>query len=303
MKIAITGGAGFIGSHMADCFSRQGGDILILDDFSSGRMQNLKGLEGRAKVVKTDIRGDLAGLLKGADAVFHFAADPDARQSAENPESCFDINVRGTLSVLESCRKADVKRIVFASTSAVYGAGSALPSREDFPCAPSSNYGASKLACEGYLSSYSSSYGIKSTVLRLANIIGERSTHGVVFDFFKKLKSNPNELEILGDGKQSKSYLHVSDCISAAMVAFRAQKKNYDVFNVGSREQATVDEIARKICKILGVAPKFAYTGGLQGWKGDNYLMMLDNSKIMGLGWEQKVGFDEAISRHLAWLG
>jgi len=204
MKTVITGGAGFIGSHLVDALVKEGHEVIVIDNYLSGlSLKNEK-----AKYIDKDItKDDIIEDLKGTESVFHLAADPNVKTSAENPSESFKLNTIGTFNVLEACRKADVKQIVFTSTSTVYGEAKVIPTPEDYPCEPISNYGASKLAGEAYLSSYSHSYGIKGTSLRYANIFGERSNHGVIFDFFHKLKKNPDKLEILGDGKQEKSYL------------------------------------------------------------------------------------------------
>jgi UDP-glucose 4-epimerase len=297
MKVAVTGGAGFIGSHLVDRLIEEGNEVLVIDNFLSGDNANAK-----AKLLKKDILSDLSADLKGIGTVFHFAADPDVRGSSTNPKKSFDLNVNGTFMLLESCRKADVKRVVFASTSTVYGETDVIPTPESHPCNPISNYGASKLACEGYISSYSASYGIKGTSLRLANIFGERSTHGVMYDFFHKLKKNPKELEILGNGKQDKSYLHVSDCISATVVAWKKQEKPYDVFNVGSKEKKTVKQMAELMCEIKRIEPEFKYTGTPRGWVGDVKLMLLDTSKLEKLGWKQEISFEDGLKNYLEWL-
>ena len=299
MKIAVTGGAGFIGSHLVDRLVEEDNEVIVIDDLSSGKTEHLN---KKAKLVKKDIRLDLSSELEATDSVFHLAADPDVRESAINPKKNFDINVNGTFSVLESCRKADVKQVVLASTSTVYGEATIVPTPETYPCAPISNYGASKLACEAYLSSYSASYGVKGTSLRFANIFGERSTHGVMFDFFHKLKKNPKELEILGDGKQDKSYLHVSDCVNAVMLAWRKQKQDYDVFNVGSKEKINVEEIAQTMSKLLKLRPKFEYTGTTRGWIGDMRIMLLDTSKLRALGWKQTMDFESGLRMYVNWL-
>ena len=303
MRIAVTGGAGFIGSSLVDeLFAGAGGsgiEVAVIDDLSHGKKENIN---PKAKFVRKDIRQDLSAQLRGMDAVFHFAANPDVRASTALPIQTFDQNVAGTFALLESCRKADVGRFVFASTSTVYGEASVIPTPETYPCAPISNYGASKLACEAYASAYSGSYGIKSTSLRFANIFGERSTHGVLPDFYRKLRINPGEMEILGDGKQDKSYLHVSDCVSATLVAYNDQKAPYDVFNVGSKTKVNVDEIAGMMCRLMKVQPKLAYTGTSRGWTGDVRLMLLDVSKLEALGWKARLGFKEGMERYLRWL-
>jgi UDP-glucose 4-epimerase len=299
MKVVVTGGAGFIGSHLADSLISEGHEAIVMDNLSSGKKEYVN---KKVSFSQKDIRTDLSKDFEGVDTVFHFAADPDVRASATRPASSYDINVFGTFNVLEACRKADVKRIVFPSTSTVYGETDVIPTPETHACAPISNYGASKLACEGYLSSYSATYGIKATSLRFANIVGERSTHGVMFDFYNKLKKNPKEMEILGNGKQDKSYLHVSDCVSGVLIAWKKQTKIYDVFNVGSQEKHNVDAIANEMAKCLGIKPKFAYTGTPRGWVGDMKVMLLDTKKLEALGWKPKIGFEEGVKRYMEWL-
>lgn len=299
MRIAVTGGAGFIGSHLVDRLIADGHDVVVIDNLSAGKKEYIN---TKAHFAEKDIRKDISAELKDAAVVFHLAADPDVRVSAINPKNSFDVNVNGTFSVLESCRKADVKRFIFPSTSTVYGEAKVIPTPETYHCVPISNYGASKLSCEAYISSYAASYGIKGTSLRLANIFGERSMHGVMFDFYHKLKKNPNSLEILGDGKQDKSYLHVSDCVGAFLATWKNQKAQYDVFNVGSKEKHNVDELARTMCKVLGLNPKFTYTGTPHGWIGDMKLMLLDTKKIETLGWRPKTGFEEGVKRYIDWL-
>jgi len=312
MGIAVTGGAGFIGSHLVDGLVAEAGakagsaPVLVIDDLSCGKKENIS---PKARLVRKDIRQDIsAELVKagggpgGIDTLFHFAADPDVRSSAANPAKSFEQNAAGTFAVLESCRKADVKRIVFASTSTVYGDAALIPTPENFPCVPISNYGASKLAGEAYLSAYCGSYGIKGTSLRFANIFGERSTHGVMLDFYRKLRANPKGMEILGDGKQDKSYLHVRDCVSAILVAWKGQKAGYDVFNVGSSGKVKVDEIAGLMCRLMDANPKFSYTGTPRGWAGDVRLMLLDTSKLERLGWKEQVPFEDGVKKYLAWL-
>ncbi|NYZ74249.1 NAD-dependent epimerase/dehydratase family protein [Candidatus Micrarchaeota archaeon] len=299
MRVIVSGGAGFIGSHLVDRLIDEGHEVVVIDNLSAGKKEYVN---KKAHFVKKDIRTDISEELKGVETIFHIAADPDVRVSAINPKNSFDVNVAGTFSVLEACRKADVKRLIFPSTSTIYGEAKVIPTPETYPCAPISNYGASKLACEAYISSYAASYGIKGTSLRLANIFGERSTHGVMFDFYHKLKKNPNSLEILGDGKQDKSYLHISDCVDAFLTTWKIQKIQYDVFNVGSREKHKVDELATTMCKAMGLSPKFTYTGASRGWVGDMRLMLMDTRKIEGLGWKPKVGFEEGVNKYVSWL-
>lgn len=299
MNIVVTGGAGFIGSHIADELVSEGHEVTIIDNLCTGKQENIN---KKAKFVKKDIRQDIVSNLKGTEVVFHFAADPEVKSSADNPTKSFDTNLVGTLNILECCRKVDVKNIILASTSTVYGDAKEIPTTEEYVCMPISNYGASKLASEAYLSSYSGSYGIKGTSLRYANIFGERSNHGVMFDFYTKLKQNPNELEILGDGKQDKSYLHVSDCVAGSLFAWKKQKKLYDAFNIGSKDKITVNHLTKLVCKSMNTDPLLKYTGTKRGWTGDVPIMLLDISKLEKLGWKTKVSFEEGVRRYIEWL-
>lgn len=299
MKVAVTGGAGFIGSHLSDALISQGNEVYVIDNLLTGKKENVN---ENAIFMKRDIRHDLSNELDGMDTVFHFAANPDVRSSATDPSGCFDSNVSATFLLLESCRKADVKRIILASTSTVYGEAQVIPTPETHPCMPISNYGASKLACEGFLSSYSATYGIKGTSMRFANIFGERSQHGVMFDFYKKLMHNDKKMEILGDGRQQKSYLHVADCVSGVMAAWNGQAAQYDVYNAGSDEKVYVRDIASRMCMMMNMAPELSYTGTPRGWAGDARLMLLDTLRLRALGWKPSVGFDEGLRRYISSL-
>lgn len=300
MKTAITGGAGFIGSHLADSLIFRGHQVSILDNFISGKKENVP---AGAEIIRADIASEISpSAFSGCGAVFHLAADPSVKDSALKAKEGFVANVAGTFNVLEACRKADVPKFVFTSSSVVYGEAKAQPTPEDYPTIPISNYGASKLAGEAYCFSYAHTYGMKATVVRLANIFGERSTHGVMFDFYRKLKKNPKILEILGDGKQSKSYLHVSDCVSAILLAFGKQEKPADIFNIGSRKKKSVNEIASLVAREMGVSPKFEYTGGSRGWAGDVSEMLLDTRKMESLGWKPEIAFEEGVGKYVSWL-
>jgi UDP-glucose 4-epimerase len=304
--ILITGGAGFIGSNLTNYFISKGYDVTVFDNFSSGKVENLASNINRRNfnLIRGDIRDKefINSSMKGVEEVYHLAADPSVKDSATNPEGSFRINVDGTFNVLEAARKNDVKKIAFTSSSTVYGETKVLPTPEEHPETPISNYAASKVAGEVYISSYASTYGIKGVVVRLANIFGPPSAHGVMYDFYKKLKADPKKLEILGDGKQSKSYLYISDCIDAIALASRKQKKIYDYFNVGSAEMTTVDELARSMCSVLGIKPKFHHAGGKRGWTGDVVKMLLSTKKIEKLGWKKKVSLNEGVKRYIEWL-
>lgn len=300
MNVLVTGGAGFIGSHLADALLTQGHDVTVLDNLSQGQRRFVS---PRARFLQLDLVTDtLSTSLQNVDVVFHFAADPDVRASASNTRSSFDNNVLATFRLLEACRQQDVRRIVFASTSAVYGETQTIPTPETCPLAPISNYGAGKSGSEAYLSSFAASYGIQSTILRFANVFGERGTHGVMYDFFHKLRKNPEQLEILGNGRQEKSYLHVSDAVSATLTAWKKQTSSFDIYNVGSRQKTSVSSIAEKMSGILKLKPGFRYTGGERGWAGDVPVMLLDTKKLEALGWKAEVPFEDGLKRYVEWL-
>jgi len=297
-RVLVTGGAGFIGSHLVDRLKKNN-EILVYDNFSNAAIE-----ERRDDVTyfEDDVldASSLADKSKDVDVIFHFAATPSVKESSEDPVHTFEQNVRGTVNVLEAARKNDISKLVFASTSTVYGEAE-TPTPETAPLRPISNYGASKAACEVYLRSYSSTYGIRAITLRYANIFGPRSGHGVMHDFYYKLRENPDELEILGDGKQNKSYLYIDDCIDATLTSLETDER-FDAFNIGSEEQLTVNEIADEVSSEMGLNPKYQYTGGERGWRGDVTRMLLDIGKIKSLGWKPKTPVEEGIRKYVRWL-
>jgi UDP-glucose 4-epimerase len=307
-KILVTGGCGFIGSHLVDKLISRANEVTILDNLSSSTLEYIRQHVTRKKAifVKGDIRDfrTVSKLCSEKDAVFHFAAQPDVRLSLTQPLDDFETNVKGTLNVLEGARISGVPLFVLASTSTVYGQASMIPTPESYPIAPISNYGASKSACETYMMAYSSCYEMNCVSLRYANIFGERSTHGVVHDFFMKLKRDPLRLEILGDGKQKKSYVYISDCIEASVLAAEeGSRKGFEAFNIGSSEQVEVNEIARLVTEQLGFSGiDFSYTGGKAGWIGDVTDMLLDTTRMRNLGWQTRVDTKEGIRRYVSWL-
>ncbi len=302
--IIITGGAGFIGSHLVDKFIEKGEEVVVIDNFEFSGMENLR--EG-VKILNHDISKesfveDVFDKVRGAKAIFHYAADPDVRRSKDKPKRSFEINVKGTYNVLELARKLD-SDFVFASTSAVYGRAKVIPTPESAEIKAESNYGASKIAGEAYTMSFSNTYGIRATILRYANIFGDRSTHGVMFDFFHKLKKDREKLEILGNGMQEKSYLYIKDAVNATLLAYEKQDKKLDVFNIGSEEKLTVREIAKEISSYLGLNPSFEFTSNENiGWKGDVPLMMLSIEKIKALGFKPEYSVREGIRKYMDWL-
>ena len=301
MKILVTGGAGFIGSHLTEELSKNH-EVVVFDNFSEGREEFLKGI--KCEIIKGDIlnQNQLRDAMKGVEVVYHLAADPNVKKSYSEPVENFEVDARGTLNVLEAARQNDIKQVVFSSSSVVYGI-SKMPTPESELVQPISNYGAAKASSEMYLRSYSNLYGMKTLALRYANIIGPKSTHGITYDFYNKLKKNPNELEILGDGTQKKSYLHVKDCVNASILAAKKQEKPFEVYNVGSEEQISVKEIAELIVNEMNLKnTKFNFTGGKIGWPGDVPQMLLSIEKIKSLGWKPTFNIRESIIDTLNYL-
>jgi UDP-glucose 4-epimerase len=296
----VTGGAGFIGSHLVDALVRRGERVLVIDSLTAGSRDNLAEHldEGRVTLVQADLLEDgWQSSLAGATRVFHLAADPDVRQSAISPDSQIRNNILGTYRVLEAMRTGGVREIAFTSTSTVYGEATVIPTPEDYtPLEPVSVYGASKLACEALISSYSHSFGMKAWVYRFANIIGARSGHGVITDFIRKLREDPKVLEILGDGRQSKSYLEVGECVRAMLYAVDHAQDRFNVFNIGSEDWVDVRRIADIVVEEMGIAGvKYRFTGGDRGWVGDVPRMQLSVDRIRALGWAPEIGSAESV--------
>ncbi|MEM2727014.1 MAG: NAD-dependent epimerase/dehydratase family protein [Archaeoglobaceae archaeon] len=291
--ILVTGGAGFIGSHLVDKLVELD-RVVVLDNLSSGRKEFVN---PKAELYVVDLASDpLTNFLKGTEEVWHLAANPDVRIGAEKPEEIYRNNILATYRILEAMREANVKRIIFTSTSTVYGEAKQIPTPEEYPTHPISIYGASKLSCEAMIESYCHTFGIQAYIFRFANVIGRRSTHGVIYDFIKKLKANPRELEILGNGEQNKSYVYIDDCISAMFAGLRA-KETVNIFNIGSEDQIKVRRIAEIVAEEMGLNPKFKFTGGDRGWKGDVPVMLLSVEKLKSLGWKPKFGSEEAVRK------
>ena len=304
-RVLVTGGAGFIGSHLVDELMTRGCSVTVIDNLSSGSIDNIQRWLKNPRF--NFIRGDLLEMshlrkaLEGCKAVFHLAADPEVSRGSQNPEAHYRQNVEATFRLLEEIRRAgQVEEIVFTSSSTVYGEASRMPTPEDYsPLEPISVYGASKLACEALISAYAHTYGFKAIILRLANIVGPRSRHGVIHDFIVKLMKNSKELEILGDGSQTKSYLHVEDCVKAILLAAESSGSRIGVFNVGSEDQVNVRRIAEIVVEEMGLqGVKFRFTGGVdggRGWPGDVKNMLLDIRKIKALGWRPQYNSEKAV--------
>ncbi len=302
--VAVTGCAGFIGRHLSRALFRKAADVHGID-IDAGGVRALRASVGDRKEVALFKKGDVTRphdldyLLAGADVVFHLAADPDVRNSTQHPYAHFQQNVMTTLSVLEGMRRNDVEQIVFPSTSTVYGDAVKVPTPEDFaPLHPISIYGASKLACEGLLSSFCASYGMDAVALRFANVVGPGATHGVIVDLVEKLKRDPKRLEVLGDGKQRKSYIHIDDLVAGTLTAGAKAPKGFSVYNVGSNDTMLVDGIAKAVIRAMGlrnvnIVHKPAPGG--RGWAGDVKVMQLSIARLKKLGFRPEYSSIEAV--------
>lgn len=308
-NILVTGGCGFIGSHIVDMLVKKGFYVTVIDDLSAKtdlRYLNNYLEEGKADFHQISVQNydDIFSLDSNYDCIFHLAAQPDVKLSVSEPRLDFETNVIGTFNILEYMRVKDINDLIFASSvGTVYGEPEVHPTPENYPLKPISNYGAAKAAAEMYCSSYTSLYNFNITSLRLGNIFGPRSTHGVIYDFYHKLQINSKELEILGDGTQTKSYLYIDDTVNAFDITLKNLQEGFNVFNVSSEETTTVIEIAEELTKILDLSDvNFTFTGGKRGWKGDVTYSSADISKLQALGWEVKNPFSVGISKYVEWL-
>ena len=310
LRAVITGGAGFIGSSLTAALVKEGWEITIFDNLSAGSKDNVAPLIRASpgpmpKLVVGDCTQSrrVKKVVRDCDVVFHFAANPEVRTELNNPSQCFRQNVFATHNVLEAFRGSKAQTIIFASTSTVYGEAKLLPTPEDYsPMEPISVYGASKLAGEALVSSYCHTLNKHGIILRFANVVGARSKHGVVIDFVSRLAQNPEQISILGDGTQNKSYIHVDDCVSAVIAAIaNHRRQTVDIFNVGSTDQISVKEIAMVIARAMGLPyPKMSFRSeewGGRGWVGDVKTMLLDVTRMKSIGWSPKLNSREAIEQ------
>ena len=302
-KILITGGAGFIGSALTQTLTKLEDEIIVYDNLSTGTMSSISSVWDSPKFtfMQEDML-DLSSLTKAvdlSDVVFHLAANPEVKIGFTNTKIDYEQNVHATYNLLEAMRNSPrCKKLIFTSTSTVYGDAQTVPTPETYaPLSPISLYGASKLACEALISGYSHMFNMSSTVVRLANVVGPESTHGVIYDFINKLSSNPKFLEILGDGKQNKSYLFIDDTIRALIEAAKIEK-TFEIVNAGSNDNIDVREIAQIVIKELSLGEVgLRFTGGIEGrgWKGDVKEMLLDSSKLERTGWNLRFRSREAV--------
>lgn len=292
MNCFVAGGAGFIGGHMVNrLLARPDYEVVVYDNFSSGRAWHLPE-NPRLKVVSGDLK-DLPALSKaiaGSDVVFHFASNPDIAKAATQPDIDFWEGTFLTQNLLEAMRTQGVPKLIYASGSGVYGdTGEVAVSEETTPLLPISTYGASKLACEALIGCYAHMFGLQGVAFRFANVVGPRQTHGVAYDFILRLLKAPDRLEILGDGWQSKSYIHVDDVLDALLLLYDQGWAGFDFFNVATQDYITVRQIADLVATRLGLANvQYSFTGGSRGWKGDVPVVRFDTAKIRQKGWANK---------------
>ena len=302
--ILVTGGAGFIGSHLVDFLVGKGISVRVLDNFSSGRIENIR---SNVEVLRRDLKNfdDIVDVFNDIDFVFHFAANPEVRVSTTHPRIHFEENVLSTFNLLEAMRKNDVKYLVFASSSSVYGEPDHIPVSENDPVKPVSVYGATKASCENLIHAYSILYGIRSICLRYANVVGPRLRHGVIYDFIMKLKKDPGRLEILGDGMQTRSYIYIDDAVIATVFLAERITKNFDVYNIGSIDWITVNDVARITVETLGLKNvSFSYKPILHGvgWRGDVKRIALSIEKLRKAGFTPRFKSREAVKKTVEYL-
>jgi len=306
-RFFVTGAAGFIASNLVDRLLEEGVSVVGYDNFSTGLDENLERarLNRDFKLIRSDVL-DLPSLteaMAGCDFVFHLAANADVRFGTLHPEKDLEQNTTATFNVLEAMRANDIKKIAFSSTGSIYGEPDLFPTPEDAPFpVQTSMYGASKLACEGLIQAYCEGFDYRGWIFRFVSILGERYSHGHVFDFYKRLLSDPNHLHVLGNGRQRKSYLYIQDCIDSMFMAIERAEDKVNIFNLGTDEYCEVNDSIGWISEHLGLDPELSYEGGERGWIGDSPFIFLDCSRIRSLGWRPKLTIQEGIIKTLEYL-
>jgi len=307
MRAFVTGAAGFIGSNLVDRLLERGDTVVGYDNLVTGRREFIaKALKSpRFDLIEADVLDGarLHEAVRGAEIVFHLSANADVRFGTDHPRRDLEQNTIATFNVLEAMRTNGVKTIAFSSTGSVYGESEVIPTPEDGPFPiQTSLYGASKLACEGLIAAYAEGFAMRGYIFRFVSILGERYTHGHVFDFVERLAKDPSSLHILGNGLQRKSYLHVADCVDAILTALDRADAKINVFNLGTDEYCEVRESAGWISARLGLSPRFTYAGGERGWIGDVPFIFLDTQRIRALGWRPKSSIRQSVERTVDWL-
>ncbi len=305
-RILVTGAAGFIGSNLVECLIKEN-YVVGLDNLSSGKVKNIEEFQSSKNFTfkKIDVNDNdaLKREMDGIDIVFHLSANADVRKGFDDSTVDFRENVQGTHSVLEAMREKDVKEIIFSSTSAVYGIADVIPTPELYgPLKPISHYGASKLAAEAFIFSFSSNYGFKSSIFRFANVVGKKGTHGAIADFIEKLAMNKKTLDVLGDGTQKKSYIYVDDCVNG-IIALHGKEDG--LFNLGTRGRTSVTQIAELTVARYSPGAKISYVGGPggAGWVGDIKFAGLDITKALRNGWRYEIDSTDAVKKAIVDAG
>jgi UDP-glucose 4-epimerase len=306
-KVIVTGCAGFIGSNLVDSLLELGFEVIGIDNMKTGQLEFLKNAftKSNFEFVNIDILSDadLTKIFLNCDMVYHFAANADVRYGKDNPSVDLEQNTIVTHNVLEAMRKCGVRKIVFSSTGSIYGDSLMVPTPEDAPFPiQTSLYGASKLACEGLIAAYCETFNFQAWIFRFVSILGPRYSHGHIYDFTNQLKNNPKSLTVLGDGHQTKSYLHVSDCVGAINLAVAKSSDKINIFNLGTNDKCTVRESINWITETLELSPNVNYGTNIRGWVGDNPLIYLKTDKIRLLGWEPKYTIEEAVKETTRYL-
>ncbi len=307
MKALVTGSAGFIGSHLVDRLLATGNAVVGYDNFSTGQRSFLEQALGNAnfELVEADLlnQSRLDEAMRGVDFVWHLAANADVRFGTDHPCRDLEQNTIVTSNVLEAMRSNSVRNIAFSSTGSIYGEAEVIPTPENCPMpVQTSLYGASKLACEGLISAYCEGFNMRGWIFRFVSILGERYTHGHIFDFYRKLLDDPNSLHILGNGRQRKSYLYIQDCLDAMLQAVQASPDVVNVLNLGTDDYVEVNNSVDVITEHLGVTPQRTYSGGERGWIGDSPFIFLDCQRMRNLGWQPQQTIRAGIVKTLQWL-
>jgi UDP-glucose 4-epimerase len=305
-QVLVTGGAGFIGSHVVDVMLRRGARVTAFDNFSTGFREFLSPARENLRVVEGDLlnQAQIDDAMRGVEFVFHLAANADIKDNLATPRLCIEQNVLATQNVLEAMRAAGTREIALSSTGSVYGEPTVMPTPEDAPFpVQTSIYATSKIAAEGLLTSYALGYDFRTWIFRFVSVLGPRYTHGHVMDFWRKLRRDPSVLEVLGNGKQQKSYLNVADCVGAMLTAIERAREPINIFNLGHDYAIEVNQSIGLITRTMGVSPRLEYAGGERGWVGDSPRILLDTTRIRSLGWKPSKTIEDSVVETLTFLG